>query len=695
MIKIDALKKYANSLFKILKGEESLKKYRTVFVLIVILSLLLEVFVFNFRSIESIFNKELTGLNYDITNATKISDGVYKATDSTVEIEIDDINAKMNNVCLDIKRADDKAYTKVRLWAVDVANATGITAPEREVVAGLKQTNYIRTHFSGEIKTLKISLLDMKKDEEFAIENLRLNCRVPLCFSIVRFLFVIGILMLLYTFRPKSFVYKHTLDLKKNWQKGVIIAFVITQIIFLWGLCNLNPPYKNPTCQYHELTDALLSGHTYLDKEPSKELMEMENPYDTYLRRKAGVTFEWDHAYYDGHYYVYFGLVPELVFYLPYKILMGENFPNYIAIFINCALMSIAVLCLLNAMVKKWFKNTSFGIFFIISVLVCDTCGIMYIAKRPDFYSIPIAMAMMLAIAGLAFWISAEKYDEMGNMYLKTSYLAWGSVCMALVSGCRPHILITTFFGVILFWNAVFKERALFSKKSIKNTLAICLPYVIIGAVIMTYNFVRFRSPFDFGAAYNLTTNDVTHRGIVMDRNITGIFYYLLQPLTVTNMFPYVQMVNVQSLYQGLTISERMAGGFLWLSPITIMGIRGLWKKKWYDKADIRPYIIACAALAMGVIIIVIDSQVAGILTRYYSDFSWMLLLGAAIAVLAEYNYMQSDKEKQTLIKIVLVCFIISFVVFGLNIFNDVDNSVSKYNPKFFYQMKYLIGFWS
>ncbi len=690
------MSKFFGEIKSILCGEECIKKYKVAFCVIVVLSLVLELFVFNFRSLESVLNGKISDVNYTISGAIKDSGGDYKANSNEVVISINNINKKLKNVHLGLERGENKAYTKVRLWAVDEANALGISAPDREIVAGLKQTEYIRTHFGGEVEQLRITLLEMSKGEKFTVNDVSLNVKVPVCFSIVRFLFVIGVLMLLYTIRPKSFIYKYTLDLKKKWQMGAVIGFAVVQIVFLWGLCHISPQYLKPSWPYHaqyqQLSDALLSGNTYLDKKPSQELMDMENPYDTGLRGANDVSFEWDHAYYDGHYYVYFGLVPELVFYLPYKAMTGQNFPNYMAVYISCVLMSIAVLYLLSSISKKWFKNISFGLFMLVSVIVCDTCGILYIAKRPDFYSIPVVMAMMFAVSGLAFWLRAERYNKKGEKYLKTSYLALGAVCMSFVAGCRPHILLTTLFGVILFWKAVFKERMLFSKHSIKNTVAICLPYVIVALVLMVYNFVRFDSPFDFGANYNLTSNDMTQRGMVLDRSLTGIFYYLFQPLNVNNIFPYVQMINVQSLYQGLTLSEKMSGGLIWMSPIIILGIRGLWKRKWYEN-DIRPYIIACSAMVIGTVVAVLDSQVAGILTRYYSDFSWILLLGASVATFAEYNFVQTDDDKQRLLKFVIGCFVVSFVVFGLHIFNDVDDTVRQYNAELYYKVKYLIGF--
>ena len=698
-VNVQGLKKYTTNIVAVLKGEECFKKYKTAFCIILLFALFLELFVFNFRAVESVFNKRIDAENYHVSGASEISDGVYRVDESEtgeVSFEINDINRELKNVLIDLET--DNAYTRMQLWAADEANVLGRDLPEREIVSGLTQTKYIRTHFGGEVRTLKITFKDMQPDSQFTLSGITFNARVPMCFSILRFLLVLGVMMLLYTFRPKSFVYKYALDLKKKWQRTAIITFLVIQIVSMWGLCNANPVIRGVSngahMQYNNLAEAFLEGHTYIDIKPNERLKELENPYDQILRHQENVDYQGDTAYYNDRYYVYFGVVPALLFYLPYKVIAGTeaDLPNYIVLFINCVLLCAALVYLLNTIIRKWFKNTSFGLFFIVSVIVCDTCGIIYFLKRPEFYPIPIAEAIAFAALGLSLWIRAEGEDREGRSCLKTGYLLGGAICMALVAGCRPQLLLSTFFGVILFWNKVFKDRTLFSKNSIKNTLALCMPYIVVGAGLMIYNYVRFDSPFDFGAMYNLTGNDMTRRGINADRTLTGLFYYLLQPIVISNIFPYAQISYVGTMYQGLTIFEGMYGGFLWLSPITLFGIRGLWKKKWYKNSDIRPYILICAATAFALVIIFADTQMAGVLPRYYYDFAWLLLLASAISVFAEYNRINSDKQKK-LIRLVLICFMISLTINSLNMFIDFGFGMQFCNPEFYYKAKYLIGF--
>ncbi len=101
-----------------------------------------------------------------------------------------------------------------------------------------------------------------------------------------------------------------------------------------------------------------------------------------------------------------------------------------------------------------------------------------YAVQKPDFYLVPSLGAIMFGLFGLAFWLSAERKNEDGTTSLISWRLAVGSACVAIIAGCRPQLLIVTVFGIILFWNSVFKERTLFSKKKEFETDCCCLPAV-------------------------------------------------------------------------------------------------------------------------------------------------------------------------------------------------------------------------
>ncbi|MFR4802239.1 MAG: cytochrome C oxidase Cbb3, partial [Eggerthellaceae bacterium] len=91
--------------------------------------------------------------------------------------------------------------------------------------------------------------------------------------------------------------------------------------------------------QYAELAKSMAHGKLYLEEEPPNWLQNMEDPYDRGARdqmvKETGENYLWDVAYYEGHYYVYFGVVPVVLFYLPFYLLTGANFPTAIGVILG------------------------------------------------------------------------------------------------------------------------------------------------------------------------------------------------------------------------------------------------------------------------------------------------------------------------------------------------------------------------
>ena len=84
------------------------------------------------------------------------------------------------------------------------------------------------------------------------------------------------------------------------------------------------PGHRN---QYEKMGDAILKGQLHLDIPVEEGLLALENPYDPAAR--SGLYYQWDHAYYNGHYYMYFGVVPALLVFAPYQWLTGQMLTTF------------------------------------------------------------------------------------------------------------------------------------------------------------------------------------------------------------------------------------------------------------------------------------------------------------------------------------------------------------------------------
>ena len=277
-----------------------------------------------------------------------------------------------------------------------------------------------------------------------------------------------------------------------------------------------------------------------------------------------------------------------------------------------------------------------------------------------------------------------------------------GSLCMALVAGCRPQLLLASFLALPVFagqWDAA--RRDIREKKTGRHVLLFalfCLPYMITAVLLMWYNAARFGSPFDFGAAYNLTTNDMTKRGFHFARFIPGVWSFLFQPPSIGIEFPYVGIAQFQTAYQGRTIHEPSIGGLLVTNVILLpcflfYRLRAKLKEK-------KAYLFTVISLVSAFIIVCADVQMAGILTRYLADFGVLFYL-ASFTVIFTWIDSYYSPENTSAYKIseqswcravaLLCCITVTYLilsVFALYVIGDYD----AYRPVWYYHMKELWG---
>ena len=185
-------------------------------------------------------------------------------------------------------------------------------------------------------------------------------------------------------------------------------------------------------------------------------------------------------------------------------------------------------------------------------------------------------------------------------------------------------MLLTSLIAMPVFIKTFIKNCK--EKKNVgKTLLCIGIPYILIGGLLMFYNYIRFGSIFEFGASYQLTVNDMLH---LKNRFMTigvGLVCNLFGIPVVTTSFPFITTnQNLLSFY-GYYYIEDMIGGLFILVPIcfSIFSLPKLWKK---SKNKEVCYAILTFSV-VGLIICILSIMMAGSLQRYIIDYGWMLIL--------------------------------------------------------------------
>ena len=560
-------------------------------------------------------------------------------------------------------------------------------------------------HTSGVSQSLKIQF---ENDSDVELQGVTLNARRPFDFSLVRVLAIIGILILLYAFRPSSPIYRHKYSEAKTLRYNTTVIFLALQCILLVFVGTMNPAflgfdinddgivfselaYRHHN-QYDELAQAILQGKTYIDNDDvPQSLIDMDNPYDTTARSitasLSGDTYRWDVAYFNGHYYVYFGIVPLLLMYLPFRAVFDAPFPSAVGVIAYAFIFAIGVFKLLGLICEKKFKNVSVGTFLITAIATVNCCGVMFLAKRPDFYSVPIMTGLAFVVWGIFLWLKGLDVEK-----LRTLFFVGGSACMALAVGCRPQLVLASALALPLFAGYFIKEKNLTTKKGLINLLALGVPFVIVAAGIMYYNYIRFGSVTDFGSGYNLTTNDVTSRGFDIGRTGLGIFTYLFQPPQFTATFPYIRPIDIDTQYMGKTIYEFCFGGLI--ASLPVLWFTGALPKGYHTlkKNGVAGFTITL--LAIGLALVIADTQAGGLLQRYYSDFGIFFFLAAAMVIFALFEENNLKQCHINTNRILFISTILSVVYTITLVFSVADVTIDTQNPTLYAEILHLVEFW-
>lgn len=650
--------------------------------LFLLISIALEFFLFNRAAFFSLVGSERQALGFIASEGlTQDEDGMYYFSgNGQAYLELSGMEGPLRYVHIDIDCQNENGISlpfMVTVAPEDEGNSYYYMLPQVTCYAPIRQSTYFYVHTYGDVYKARI-YLTAGDNTCFRINSISSQVKVPCFFSWGRVLCMFFLLFLLRSLRPSSALYR------KQWTRGQ--KRFLTTVILLCNICvlailsQLNAAYLNPVSphhsQYHKLAVALTEGNVSIETGIEEALSQVSNPYDSVLREHfVDESLGWDTAFYNGHFYVYFGIVPALLFYLPWYLLFRSAFPTWFGVFFTGSLLLVGVFYLLRHLIRRFFPNTPFMIYLLLSVMMGNGIGILPMMLRPDFYSLPILCAICFTVWGLSFWVratglwctlqAADTSSEPGQYKLQKGLLLSlfaGSLCMAMTAGCRPQFLIGSFLVFPLFFQNFRKEKKkeiLFTKQNFLRIFIALLPYVIIAAGLMYYNKLRFGSVFDFGASYNITTNDMTHRGFSIGRIPEGIVRYLLQFPSLGLRFPYVENLSLSTDYVGITIQEYMFGGIFFthiflLVLILLRNVRDSLRKK-----HIYAFSICC--LLFGLVVVIADTELSGILSRYYADFLWLFFLPAMVVFLQLWENISTEKGRQW-----LLLFLLSSLLCGL-----------------------------
>lgn len=499
---------------------------------------------------------------------------------------------------------------------------------------------------------LRISFENEYAGSTVSLASYEVNPTIPFSISFARIAVMLVIAAFAICFRPGSVLWRRRLDITTRGHKVATgVAIAVTAIVMLlvtqttggmfkaqgisygWGFNHWFDPL-----QYQRLGEALLNGHLWLDLPVDNTLQSMSNPYNYAARQSlneaTGAVYFWDHAYFQGHYYSYFGVVPAALLFAPFEALTGRWLPNWAASWVLGVAFAAFAIPMTMRFIQRFFPRASQALAWLCALTMLVANSAWYYLFTPSFYGIPVLASMAATAAGLYFWIGARRDATTGAWAGctpgATRVSAWrvvlGCVLMALNFGCRPQFLVFTLFAFPIFWDEIRHSRQIFSRASWRLSCAIVLAFLAVIVPLLAYNAARFGSPLDVGSNYNLTAFDMTSQRPSRALMPIALLMQLLQPAAFGGSFPFIETVD-----NALPMPcEPSLGGFLALVPFALTALFFWMERRRLKERRVWSLTVICVAGAAAVLLL--DTMTAGVNNRYYGDFG-MLLAFAAIAV--------------------------------------------------------------
>lgn len=432
----------------------------------------------------------------------------------------------------------------------------------------------------------------------------------------------------------------------------LVVVFACILPMSLSPYWNGSMIYRADKQQYDRMGDALLQGRLYIDNNDIDPALEaMDNPYDADERERLDIKYHWDEAYYNHHYYMYFGVVPTIILFIPFKLITGRALLSYQATQIFASLTIIGLFYLFYILCKCFFPKFPFSMYLLLSS-VFSILSIGYSISAPALYCTAIVSAVCLMVWSIICFLQGAWLENDDTR--STRYLAVGAFLGALTFGCRPPVALANLIIVAVVYQ-LFKNNQFTALSKIKKIVCLLLPYVVIGILLMVYNYARFDNVFEFGQSYQLTLADQHDYGSFTQRfNLKQIlissFLNFYAKSDFTETFPFIWFNGVFVNFPILLISARIFSNRIALSL----------KQK-------ELYFMTVLMIVSAIIITLFDVHwTPFLLERYHLDFYYLLCIVSFIAIAAWLDAVSSNRRKILLAFITVLAFAVLAVEFLL-----------------------------
>lgn len=650
--------------------QKNRKWLSAVFVSVAVV-LLCEVFVCNFGAFRLVMPSSPGQMEMSVSQAA-VNGGTINGDTLTVNsgesasIEFKNVGREVATIYVDVSSSDSPSGT------VDIAYSDETSAAYRHdahlnYINNDENSKYIICSFSGKVNDL---CFNISATDTVTVKSISINKDIPFDFSWVRFIIILIAVLFLVTLA-------YLISMRKAVEKSLVFkiatavvtaGFVFVAVVLLLVRGDMvYDLFKNPdTNQMNkEIVDSFEAGQVSMLETPSDEMLALENPYDLSQRSEAGVSYPWDHLFYDGKYYSYYGIGTVLTLFLPYHLITGNYFPSLWATFIYSIAGIIFLSLSYYVFITRLFPKISKGIAISGLVIVQATSFVWYCITIGNFYELAQVSGFAFLTAGMFFLLRSGVVGEgkisRPNICVATVLLSIAVLCRAVLALYCIVSLLFIYAGVRKIIRTSYEHTFRANKKPVITfLLAALVPFAVIGSVQMIYNYLRFGSILDFGIYYTLTIYDYQHIQFHFPLVLIAIYNYLFTVPKVSTVFPFVTS-NYDSLsVNGYYFLAGFSSAGIIFRSVPVLGY--IFSGKAYKRSANPNKRLAAIIIILGCILVPLIQMAMiweyGYTPRYAVDFAWQMLFGAFAVWFVIHEHTSAPVKK-----IMYIIFAVSAVI--------------------------------
>src|SRR6266540_3664138 len=376
---------------------------------------------------------------------------------------------------------------------------------------------------------------------------------------------------------------------------------------------------------YNLLSDGLIAGELSLPITPHPSLFLLSDPYD------PGQNDPWrfhDLSLYKGKYYMYFGVTPALILFIPFRALGLGMMPEPLAVAIFCSAGFLFSVLLFRRLVRQYLPSTPPWMQLLGLVCLGLSTTAPFLLRRPVMYEVAISCSYFLVMGGLYWLLTAYLAD--GPPWR----LAMASLFLGLAVGARPNAIFAAPL-IAIVWYLRLRSKPQW-RSQILPSLSLLGPYAICLFLLGLYNHLRFGSWLDFGNKDVLA--GVSIRSIPMStlaNVLPGLYMYLLSPAELSHRFPFFTLLSdnypwtLPPRYQ----APECVGGVFTNMPVTV-AVLALPLILFRARRGRELLVTLCCLAGLGLLnIVFVSFLLPGATMRYGPDYLPSLLLSGLMVL--------------------------------------------------------------